>query len=477
LLIGNKKKIEVIVKNANFLSDMFSTILDFKQAEITNDTLNVRQFELINFSKIILNSFQYIADSKKIRLTFKSNVPVLKIMSDSVLYERVLYNLLGNSLKYTPENGEVSMAINLNKDNIEILIEDNGYGIDALNKERIFEKFYREKRAADPDNKGLGLGLYIVKKFVSLLGGKITLISTGRKGTSFAITLPVSLLCDQDNEVPLFEEEKNHPEDLSEDLKPTLILVEDNDDMRNYLIEKLSLNFNVIAASDGTEAVKRTEEVMPEIIISDLMMPGMDGLALCRKIKANESFSDIFFILITAKNSPEAEINSYKEGVDIFIRKPFDIEVLISQISNILSTRLKQKIIQKLLLQKDYSVELDAKEIFIKQVMRLMDEKIADSDFKLEEFAYEMHLSLTVLHRKFKVLLGETPNQFIRTVRLKKAEYLLMNSEYTISEIAYLTGFKQSHYFIKCFKEIYNETPKIFRLNSKSAKNIKGSSF
>jgi signal transduction histidine kinase/ligand-binding sensor domain-containing protein/DNA-binding response OmpR family regulator len=469
----NKKKVEVILKNANFLSDMFSTILDFKQAEMITGTLNIRQFEIIGFSKIILNSFQYLADSKNISLKFKSNVQTLKIRTDSIKYERILYNLLGNSLKYTPEKGEVSLTINSNKEEVDIRIEDTGYGIDAQNKDRIFEKFYREKGVSNRDNKGFGLGLYIVRKFVSLLGGKITLESTGRNGTSFSVTFPNSLICEQPEEIPSKVTEKNPSVVSADDLKPSLVLVEDNDDMRNYLIEKLSVNFNVIAAPDGIEGIKQTKENMPEIIISDLMMPGMDGLTLCRKIKENESLSDIFFIMITAMNSLDDEVSSYKEGVDIFIKKPFDIDVLISQISNILSTRLKQKsqIIHKMLLKTGDTVELDSKDIFIKQAMRIVNEKITDSEFRLEEFASLMHMSLTVLHRKFKVLLGETPNQFIKTIRLKKAEYLLLNSDLTISEIAYLTGFKQSHYFIKCFKEIYNETPKIYRKDSKSTNN------
>jgi transcriptional regulator GlxA family with amidase domain len=202
------------------------------------------------------------------------------------------------------------------------------------------------------------------------------------------------------------------------------------------------------------------------------MMPEMDGLTLCRRIKENESFSDIFFILITAKNSHSDEVNSYKEGVDIFIRKPFDIDVLEGQISNILATRLKHKrqILQKLLLQKGDPTEYDTKDIFIREAMKIVDENISDSDFKLEDFAFRMHLSLTVLHRKFKVLLGETPNQFIRTIRLKKAENLLITTDHTISEIAFLTGFSQSHYFIKCFREKNNETPKVFRKNSKESK-------
>jgi signal transduction histidine kinase/ligand-binding sensor domain-containing protein/AraC-like DNA-binding protein len=475
ILSTNRKKVEVILKNANFLSDMFSTILDFKQAENSNDNLNIRDFELINFSKILLNSFQYLADSRKIILSFESNVATLNVRSDNVKYERVLYNLLSNSLKYSPENGKITLTINLNAGHIEILIEDNGYGIDAKNRDRIFEKFYREKSAVDSGNKGLGLGLYIVKKFVTLLGGKIELNAnkgTG-SGTVFLITLPGSIIIQQSDKIYPVIDTVNQSGISSADLKPALVLVEDNDDMRNYMIEKLSVCFNVCGVSNGVEAIKCTKELLPEIIISDLIMPGMDGLTLCQKIKEDESLSDIFFILITAKNSPDTEISSYKEGVDIFIKKPFDIDVLIKQISNILSTRLKQKnqIIHRFLVHPDDSPKLGSKDIFVKNVMRIVEEKLADSDFKLEDFAGEMNLSLTVLHRKFRVLLGETPNQFIRTVRLKKAGQLLLTSDLTIAEVGYMTGFKQPHYFIKCFKDTFKETPKNYRLKANQVKN------
>lgn len=201
------------------------------------------------------------------------------------------------------------------------------------------------------------------------------------------------------------------------------------------------------------------------------MMTDMDGLTtLCRKIKEDELLSDTFFVLLTAKNSSEDEILSYKEGVDVFIKKPIDAELLTKQMTNIASTRLKRRkqIMHTLLLQKGELSETKPKDSFIREVMRIVEENMVNPNFKLDDLAEQMLLSKTVLHRKFKDILDETPNQFIRNLRLKKAERLLINSDLTISEIAYLTGFNHSHYFIKCFKEVYEETPKNYKLRHKT---------
>lgn len=470
----NKEKVRVIFKNASFLSDIFSAILEFKQAETLGNTLTVKEFELISFSKIIIDSFRYLAQSKSISLSFRSNVDILRVKTDNVKLERILYNLLSNALKYTPNGGKVSVSLLFTGEAIEIEVMDNGYGIATENKDRIFEKFYQEKRDGYNGKNGFGLGLYIVKKFVSALDGRIKLNETDSAGTSVSVFLPQKLLCGQENEFCLSEDLKSQIEDTSETLKPLILLVEDNDDLRNYLKEKLSRKFSVIAASNGFEALSLAKETIPEIIISDLMMPEMDGLSLCQKIKESELLADIFFVMLTAKNSSDDEIESYKDGVDIFIRKPVEADSLISQISNILTTRLNQRrqIIQKLMLQKGEICNFNPRDAFLKEVMRIIEENIINPDFKIDDLAQKMHLSKTVLHRKFKELLDETPSQFIRNIRLKKAENLLLNSDYTISEIAYLTGFNLPHYFIKCFRELFHDTPKNYRSKNRGGVEV-----
>ncbi|GAK36748.1 HTH-type transcriptional activator RhaS [bioreactor metagenome] len=242
-------------------------------------------------------------------------------------------------------------------------------------------------------------------------------------------------------------------------------MVEDHEELREYLKSKFSAYFTVITATNGTEAMEAITRYLPEIVVSDVMMPHGDGLTLCQQIKDNSLFADIFVILLTAKSSTDDELQGYKAGADIYVKKPFDSDALLNQIININQTRQKRKsqLLGKLISPDSKEIEFDPKEHFLQQSMKIIEDHLMDADFKIDEFAAEMNTSKTVLHRKFRSLVGQTPNQFIRTIRLRKAVHLLGTSDLTIAEIAYLTGFNQSHYFIKCFREVYHDTPKNFR--------------
>jgi signal transduction histidine kinase/DNA-binding response OmpR family regulator/ligand-binding sensor domain-containing protein len=459
-----REKLEIIRKNTSFLSDIFGTILDFKRAELSDIQLKETKVEIVSFTRIVVNAFDYLAKSRKISLNFESGIKSLTILTDNVKIERIMYNLLSNAIKYTPDGGSVNIEMQYQKTGHLLLsVRDNGCGIDIKNQTLIFEKFYREPEKAERrDSHGLGLGLYVVKKFAELLDGEVSVESSPGSGTKILVRLPVTVIKPGTD--------KNEGEtvaDISED-RTTILLVEDNDQMREYLREKLCGTFNVITAGDGSEALDCLEEYLPEIIISDIMMPGIDGLTLCRQIKANIRYADIFVVLLTAKTSSEDELNGYKGGADIYIKKPFDSEALLSQLINIQNTRKNRKsqLFLNLVSKEDTEIEFDSKETFLKRSMQIIEDHIMDANFKIDEFAAEMNLSKTVLHRKFKVLVGQTPSQFIRLVRLRKSVNLLRNSDHTIAEIAYLTGFNQSHYFIKCFREVYDETPKSFRQKS-----------
>jgi signal transduction histidine kinase/DNA-binding response OmpR family regulator/ligand-binding sensor domain-containing protein len=459
-----KEKLEIISKNTAFLSDIFSTILDFKRVELADNQLKEVNVEVVSFSRIVLNAFEYLAKSRKIALNFNSSLASLNILTDNIKIERILYNLLSNAIKFTPDGGTITLSLELTyPDHLTIKIDDNGCGMDIRNHS-VFEKFYREPDKPGFNNSGgLGLGLYVVKKFVTLLNGEIIVKSSPGYGTEISIILPVRI-----ND--LFETAiaDRQVTSMDENLS-TILVVEDNDQMREYVSKKMGSNFNVITASNGAEALKVVEQYLPEIILTDVMMPEMDGLSLCRKIKENNRYSDLFVVLISARISTEDELDAYKNGADIYIKKPFDSEVLLNQMINIHGTRQKRKsqLLASLLSKEDLEIVFDPKETFIKRSMKVIEENIMDADFKIDRFASEMNLSNTVLHRKFKLFVGQTPNQFIRLVRLRRSVSLLRNSDHTIAEIANLTGFNQSHYFIKCFREVYNDTPKNFREQNK----------
>lgn len=455
-----REKLEIIRKNTSFLSDMFGTILDFKRVELSDIEIKEAHVEIVSFTSLVINAFEYLAKSRKIRLIFSSGTNQLHILTDHVKIERILYNLLSNAIKYSPDGGEVSVKLDYDRisGNLLISVRDNGPGIDLKNQSAIFEKFYRGPEKADRQNPhGFGLGLYVVKKFTDLLNGYIQIDSSPGRGTEIRLTLPAKV---------------TNPEKIQADVSQsllndtsTILIVEDNDQMSKYLKDKLSAQFNIITSVNGKEAMEYLDEYLPEIIITDVMMPEMDGFSLCRKIKETPRYADIFVVMLTARTSAGDELQGYKTGADIYIKKPFDPEVLLNQMINIQNTRQRRKaqLLSKLVSKDDNEIEFDPKETFLQRSMQIIEEHLMDSDFKIDDFAAEMNMSKTVLHRKFRLLVGQTPNQFIRLVRLRKSVELLRNSDHTIAEIAYLTGFNQSHYFIKCFREVYNETPKSFR--------------
>lgn len=317
-----REKLEIIAKNASFLSDLFGTILDVKRAETSDSELNEKQIEVVSFVRMIVNAFDYLADSKSIAFSFRSNIHSLSIVIDSVKLERVIYNLLSNAIKFTPDNGEVSVGVDYFENGaLNLSIKDNGPGIEERNQEKVFEKFYREaKYEQDNKSKGLGLGLYIVRQFVSLLGGEVLVDSMQGEGTSITICLTPEVIRQAITDADIQEVRTTDKEEE----RTTILLVEDNDELRNYLQKRLSEQFRVISAADGVEALHLIRENLPEIVISDIMMSEMDGLTLTKTIKDNPLYADIFMVLLTARSSAEDEQKGYKAGADIYLKKPFD---------------------------------------------------------------------------------------------------------------------------------------------------------
>lgn len=453
-------KLGIIGKNANFLSDIFTTILDYKRTVAVNVELKERNIELVSFIRIVVNSFAYIAQTKELHLTFQTGLSRLDVLVDSVKLERIMYNLLSNAVKFTPSKGSVQVKLYQgDAGSYTLEISDTGSGIAPQNLDKVFGKFYQEARPEEEGMKGLGLGLYIVQKFVKILGGTIRVDSELGKGTTFQVCFPLKspekVVSVEDNDELVAEMDEN----------PTIVIVEDNVQLCDYLRKEFSANFRVIAVSNGREALNIIQKVLPEVVISDVMMPEMDGLALCEGIKRTPLLSDIFVILLSAKSSPEDELAGYKAGADFYLKKPFDMEILINHVMNVYETRKKRKkqIITELFSPQNEGIEVDAKDDFLRKAVKVIEEHLMDDGFKIDNFAAEMNVSKTVLHRKFKMLIGDTPNVFIRNIRLYKAAHLLKTTDLTIAEIAYLTGFNLSHYFIKCFKEQYNETPNNFR--------------
>ena len=453
--IDQREKLDVISKNADFLSEMFTTLLDFKKVEMSDRNLDVRQVEIVEYTRFIVNAFDYLAKSKAIDLHFNPEIERLELLIDSIKYERILYNLISNAVKFTGELGKVvvSLKCDVNNRKLSVCVSDSGIGIAESNLDKIFEKFYREERCQNVS--GLGVGLYTARKFLEIMGGSISIDSVEGEGTSFTVNLPFDL--------PEIMEMSSRPSD--EPLFNVLV-VEDNSQLREYLRKRLSEHFDVAIATDGKEALDYIKTNLPEIVISDIMMDNMDGLELCSTIKGSPLYSDIFVILLSAKSGAEDEMVGYKAGADFYITKPFDPEILINHLKNVYATRQRRRkqIISEL--SDDNSDGLrhkNSENDFLNKAMSVVDKHIGNEEFRVDDFASEMGLSSVVLNRKFKMIIGETPSVFIRNHRLRKAAMMLKTTDLSVSEIAYLVGFSQAHYFIKCFKELYGDTPKNYR--------------
>ena len=457
-----KEKLNIISKNADFLSDIFSTILDFKRVELMDKEVKEKPVELVAFIRIIVNAFDYLAKSSGIDLSYHSEVSNLVVVIDTIKLERILYNLISNALKFTKEGGTVEVVLSCTKSSeyFSIQVKDTGIVNKHQNKSKVFEKFYREDESNN--SCGLGLGLYTTRKFLQVMGGDVTIDSVVGRGTTIIVTLPAK-------RVEIMPEK----EESDIDSIVTVLLVEDNIQMQDYLRKKLAAHFDVAVASNGVEAMEFIKNNLPELVISDVMMPEMDGLALCSTVKNNSMYSDIFVVLLSAKSSSEDEILGYKAGADFYLKKPFDPDILINQMKNVYTTRQQRRkqIISDLLSPQDKNTDFHPKNDFLSKAIKIIEEHIMNENFKIDEFAAEMNLSKTVLHRKFKLMIGETPNVFIRNIRLRKAANMLKTTNLSISEIAYMTGFSQAHYFIKCFKELYKDTPKNFRQHNQSEEN------
>ena len=458
---SNREKLEIIKKNTSFLSDMFGAIFDFKKTEFSDRQITETNIELNSFIRFCTHAFEYLAVSKNIKLEYKPAFDKLHVKTDHVKLERIIYNLLSNSLKYTPEGGSVSILADFDHKKQELALEvtDTGIGMDAKSQQLVFEKFYRVSGAGETDNpKGLGLGLFIVKKFAALLGGTVSVESAIGKGTTFRVTIPV-----KPTEEEIIPDENTA--EISTNEKSTILVVEDNRQLLDYTVKKLKTYFNVLSAGNGREAMVLVEKHIPEIVITDIMMPETDGLKLTEAIKTDSRFSDIFVVILSAKAATDDELAGYRHGADIYLKKPIDTEVLLNQMINIHKTRLKRKtqLYSELISKTHTEIEFDSKENFLKLSIEVVEKHLMDADFNLDDFASELNVSKSVLHRKFKLLVGQTPNQFMRLVRLRKAAEQLEKTDMSISEIGYITGFSQAHYFIKCFREVYNDTPKNYR--------------
>ena len=472
-----KKKLDSIYQNAHLLLSLVNQLLDFRKLEIKGEKVLFKTGNIIQFIKDIYLQFKELSTTKNIDFTLETSVDYLLINYDHDMMYKIINNLLSNAFKFTPQNGHIQLTVNKadrnDKEYIMIEVSDTGCGIDEKDLPHIFERFYQIKDDNAPA--GSGIGLHLVKEYARLHNGDITVSSQINIGSTFTVYIPVDLPKSNDKNHQEEKEEKNEINDIipntkEKDDRKKLLVVEDNDEFRNYLTEQLSECYRVIDASNGEEAEKLILSEYPDLIISDLMMPKMDGIELCQRVKSNIQTSHTPFILLTARTSDESKMEGYEAGADSYISKPFSFELLCIRIKKL----IEQQENRKMLFHKT-TIEITPSSItttsldeeLVRKALHFVEENIDNPEYSIEDLSKDLGLSKTHLNRKLQSIVDLTPLQFIRSIRLKRAAQLLTNSQYNINEISYMVGFNTLKYFNSHFKEEFQMTPSQYREKNK----------
>lgn len=482
-----KHQLSLIHKNAIRLLNMVNQLLDFRKSDVNEHSLNLSYGDIISFLKNSFTYFTEYAEKKNIRLTFFSSVDELRMVFDEDKMRKIMMNLLSNAIKFTEKNGTVDVLVKLlpkngetDPEQIEIRIIDTGIGIKDDEKKRIFERFYQGK-TKNEDFPGSGIGLHIVKEFVSICKGSIEVYDNAPKGSLFLLQFPVDRLeyiashsgVPRENQHAALtgEEHGGEHEEALESEGTRILLVDDNDDFRDFMKDTLKKEFTLLEASNGKEAWSKIIEYSPDIIISDVMMPEMDGYELCEKVKNDVRTSHIPLILLTAHTAQEQELRGLETGADDYITKPFNLDIFLLRINKILELRSYRQDRFK------HQIEIEPAEItitpldekLIKNAIKLVEENIDDSDFSVEKLSKELGISRVHLYKKLTSITGKSPIEFIRVIRLKRAAQLLRESQLTVSEISYQVGFNNPKTFSKYFKEEFDLLPSQYQQNVSEA--------
>ncbi|MFH0758029.1 MAG: response regulator, partial [Bacteroidota bacterium] len=443
----------------------------------------------------IVHAYRFIASQKNITYDYSCSRDSYKCYFDPDKIEKILYNLLSNAFKYTPQNGWIHILIDfIGKEEkpaeIQIKVSNSARIIPPEQLARIFERFYQADSSGNTKIPGTGIGLALTQDLVSIYRGTIEVTSNSADGTTFTVTLPVSLesfACDEIvSDMPEVDEltlqliaiegqtedrdsadQKNSEErsgtvDAAAVTKPTILIVDDNSDIRTYLKYNLSDEYETMEAINGTEGLKKALDCIPKLVICDVMMPGMDGYELCAEIKTDIRTCHIPVIILTAKASEEDRLESIETGADAYIAKPFDLRVLKTRIKQLISSReqLKQLFRRELTIGPSTVLVESTDEALMKRILKVMSNNISDPDFGVEELGKEVGLSRTHLYRKIKQLNGSTAIEFVRNMRLQRAAQLFEQNKLYVAEVAYQSGFKELSYFRKIFKDFYGMSPK-----------------
>jgi CheY-like chemotaxis protein len=506
-----RQQYELIRRNARRLLHHVNQLLDFRKMEVNELKLHLREGDVVRFVRESSMSFADLADKKNITFGYTEDRRSLITRFDQDKLERILFNLLSNAFKFTPENGAVKVAVtSLVRDRdvlLSIAIRDTGIGIAADKKEKIFERFFQSEIPETMINQGSGIGLSITQEFVRMHQGRLSVESEVNRGSCFTVELPLEVVEGGTSAVVAPEADDAlgadgrakglalssggapgaGPGSFREGAAlaatampsaapadaPTILIVEDNEDFRFYLKDNLRAHYKIVEASDGKEGWKKVLSTHPALVVSDISMPHMDGIELCKKIRKDERTSQIPVILLTAMIGEQVELQGLETGATDFISKPCNYEVLASKIRNIIAHHATvRKTYQRQVQAGPAPVEpASADDQFLREVLAYIEKEMGNADLSVEVLSTQFHTSRSTFYKRLVLLTGKTPVEFIRHIRLRRAAELLEKSQLNVAEIAYEVGFNNPKYFTQYFKTEFGCIPSVYRSNLKRPVN------
>lgn len=475
-------EIGMMRRSAQRLLRLVNQLLDLARIEGGLMKLEKRKLDLPAYISSVAHAFVPLAESEKIH--YQIDIPERDYLAsvDVDKLEKIIYNLLSNAFKFTPAGGTVSIHVNIEGGRaLRLNVSDTGIGIPDADRQKIFERFYQVDESTTRAYEGTGIGLALIKELVDLQGGRIQVESQAGKGSTFTVIIPIELVEETEAEFPTLPNtafpNEVYPEfspvetpgvvqagDQMND-KPLLLLVEDNADLLSYLRLQLSTTFRLLEAVNGQQGLEMAKKEVPDVIVTDVMMPKMDGMELTKQLRSDQRTSHIPILLLTARDDGATKIKGFETGAEQYLIKPFQVGELIARVNSLISQRdlLRQKFSREVVLQPESVSMNDRDAEFLQHLIRVIEANLENENFSVEFLQKEIGMSRMQLHRKLKGLVGQSASEFIRSIKLKRAAQLLRQSDLQVTEVAYRSGFNHLSYFAKCFKEQYGMPPSEYK--------------
>lgn len=470
-------RLQLMYRNAQRLLHLVNQLLDFRKGEMSTHQLSLSEGDIISYVHSVCNSFLLMADKKHIQFSFFSGIDTFSMAFDADKVGKIVMNLLSNAFKFTPEGGRVTVMIEHvagTPDILEIKIADTGIGISDVDKEHIFERFYQAGHKGVEETTGNGIGLSLVRDFVTLHEGEVKVFDNIGMGSVFVIQFPVKhvetqVQLPEETGMPAGDEEdKEMKEEAREETErknfPLLLIVDDNEDFRIFMRYSLELQYRVKLAVNGKEAWEMMQEELPDLVISDVMMPQMDGNELCRLIKQDKRTAHIPVILLTARQNTEAKLEGLQTGADDYVTKPFNMTILVLRIRKLIELSRYHRVTQGMIDPAPSEIVITSlDEKLIEKAIKYVEDNMSRTELSVEELSRELGMSRVHLYKKLLQITGKTPIEFIRVIRLKRAAQLLRESQLHVSEVAFEVGFNNPKHFSRYFKDEFGVLPSVYQ--------------